>query len=75
MDALDPSYAPGVATPEPYGLRDIDLLEIIKCTAPYTVGIDIVEVCPSYDNGNASMLAAKLAREYISWRHKILNHL
>ncbi len=70
MDAIDPSHAPGVSTPEPFGLSATDVLEIIRGIAPQIIGIDVVEVCPSYDTGITALLAAKFIREYITWNNK-----
>lgn len=67
IDGLDPAYAPGTGTPEPFGLTDWDVLRIIERTAPMLVGFDVMEVCPPYDNGNTAALAAKLVREVISF--------
>lgn len=67
LDALDPGFAPGVGTPEPYGLRPEDTREIITSLAPHCVGFDAVEVCPSYDSGQAAVLAAKSIRDFIAW--------
>lgn len=67
MDFFDPSFAPGVGNPEPCGLSPknfIELLENLKDIE--VVGFDIVEVCPPYDNGNTSILAAKLMVEIFS---------
>lgn len=67
MDVLDPSFSPGVSNPEPYGL---DLEEFFTLIKPLlnkkVVGIDIVEVCPPYDNGITSLLAAKVILECIT---------
>ncbi len=62
MDGLDPAYAPGVATPEPFGLTPQDVKWCIDYLAPKLVGVDVMEVCPPYDNGNTSALAARLIR-------------
>jgi agmatinase len=70
MDAVDPSHAPGVSTPEPFGLDAIDVFKIIREIAPRIIGIDVVEVCPSYDTGITALLAAKFIREYITWNSK-----
>jgi agmatinase len=70
MDSLDPSYAPGVGTPEPFGIRDVDVLEILMALSSTIVGMDVVEICPAYDTGNAALLAAKFIREYITWKTK-----
>ena len=66
MDGLDPSFAPGVATPGPFGLSTWDLKYVINKIGKMLVGADIVEISPPFDNGNTSMLAARLVQEIIS---------
>ena len=66
MDGIDPSFAPGVGTPEPFGLDPQLIKDVIRHLAPRIVGMDIVEICPPYDNGNTASLAAKLIREFIA---------
>ncbi|WP_406660456.1 agmatinase [Methanolobus sp. ZRKC3] len=66
MDALDPSYAPGLGTPEPFGLTDIDVREVIRILAPMSIGFDVVEIAPEYDNGISALLGTKLLREFIA---------
>jgi agmatinase len=70
MDAIDPAYAPGVGTPEPFGLEPILVRDIIRHVAHRTVGYDLVEVCPTHDNGNTSALAARLLRDFIGVKEK-----
>lgn len=65
IDGIDPAYAPGVGTPEPFGLWPGDVKGAIQFLAPRLVGLDIVEVSPPHDNGNTSALAARLAREAV----------
>ena len=62
IDVIEPAYAPGTSTPEPFGLNPIDILKCIESFSSNLVGFDIVEVCPQYDNGQTSLLAAKLIR-------------
>ena len=66
MDGIDPSFAPGVGTPEPFGLDPMMIRDVIRHLAPRIVGLDIVEVNPSFDNGNTAALAAKLIRDFIA---------
>ncbi len=66
MDALDPAYAPGLGTPEPFGLTDIDVREVIRELAPLSIGFDVVEIAPEYDNGISALLGTKLLREFIA---------
>ena len=65
MDIIDPAYAPGTSTPEPFGLNPFDILEVIGSFAKQLIGFDIVEVCPLYDHGQTSILAAKIIRQVI----------
>jgi agmatinase len=62
MDVLDPAYAPGVATPEPEGLTTTQLLDILVGTVVEAgiplAGVDVVEVTPPYDVGEATAAAA-----------------
>lgn len=62
---VDPAYAPGTSTPEPFGLDPFDILEFIDAFASQLIGFDIVEVCPAYDHGETSILAAKLIRSIV----------
>ena len=65
MDVLDPSFCPGLGTPEPFGLTGRDVREVLHAFAPKTVGFDVVEITPEYDNGISAILATKLMREFI----------
>jgi agmatinase len=65
IDAIDPAYAGGTGTPEPFGLTPRDVKYAIGQAAPRLAGMDIMEVSPHYDTGNTSALAARLAREAI----------
>jgi len=66
MDVIDPAYAPAVGTPEPFGLTPADVRYIIQEIAPRVAGFDLVEISPDYDNGQTSLLGAKLIREFIA---------
>ena len=68
MDGIDPAFAPGVGTPEPYGLKDTDVRFLIRKTAKNTYGFDILEFTPDFDNGNTAMLAAKLIQDFVGSR-------
>lgn len=65
IDVIDPAYAPGTSTPEPFGLAPIEVLKIIDHFSPKLVGCDITEVCPTYDHGQTALLAAKFIRYII----------
>ncbi len=70
MDGIDPAFAPGVGTPEPFGIMPMDVLLLIEHFADRIVGIDITEITPPYDNGNTSALAAYYVMDFIAekWR-------
>jgi agmatinase len=69
IDGLDPAYAPGTGTPEPYGLNPFHVKRIIDALAPRMVGFDVVEVSPPLDNGVTSILAARLVANVIAATH------
>jgi len=66
IDVIDPAYAPGTSTPEPFGLTPEEILDIIDSFSPFLIGFDMTEVCPPYDQGQTAVLAAKLIRTCIS---------
>lgn len=72
IDGIDPAYAPGTGTPEPFGLTPVQIKKLIQYIAPKMVGFDIVEVSPPWDNGNTSALAARIVREVIAsvWKSR-----
>ncbi len=72
IDALDPSQAPGVNTPEPDGVMLGDLLDMLyDMIDERVIGIDIVEVNPLIDNSDiTSMAAAKIIIEASSYIYK-----
>jgi agmatinase len=65
MDAVDPAYCAGLGTPEPFGMTDRDIREVLRQVAPSTVGFDVVEITPEYDSSISAILATKLMREFI----------
>ena len=72
IDVIDPGFAPGTGTPEPFGITPFDVLTLIDEIAERLVGFDVVEVSPAYDHGETAMLAAKLVRYGIEriWQSK-----
>lgn len=67
IDVVDPAFAPGTGTPEPGGCMAAEIIEAVHLLQTLNVvGMDLVEVCPVYDQSErTSLLAAKLLRESI----------
>lgn len=72
IDVIDPAYAPGTSTPEPFGITPFDVLECIDAFSPQLIGFDVVEVCPPFDKGETALLAAKFVRYVIdrTWTNR-----
>ena len=59
IDCLDPAFAPGTGTPVMGGLNSDKVLKILRALKDLNiVGMDVVEVCPCYDHGEITALAA-----------------
>lgn len=66
LDVIDPAFAPGVSTPEPFGLDSFQIKELINIIGNRLIGADIVELDPPYDNGNTAILAARFVQEILA---------
>jgi len=68
MDCIDPAFAPGVSVPVPLGLTNIEAVYLLKAiTKKGILGMDIMEVCPSYDiKDRTSHLASRMISEVVS---------
>jgi len=68
MDCVDPAFAPGVSVPVPMGLKNVDAVYLLKKIVENgIIGMDIMEVCPSYDiKDRTSHLASRMISEVIS---------
>ena len=68
MDCVDPAFAPGVSVPVPLGLSNVDAMYLLKNIVENgIIGMDIMEVCPSYDiKDRTSHLASRMISEVIS---------
>ena len=68
IDCLDPSYAPGTGTPVCGGLTSHQAIAILRGMMGINlIGMDLVEVSPTYDVGEITALAgATLAMEIIN---------
>ena len=67
MDCVDPAYAPGISVPVPMGLSSTDSVYLLKEIAKKgIVGMDIMEVCPSFDvKDRTSHLASRIISEVL----------
>ena len=72
IDGIDPSYVPGTGPPEPFGLTPWDVRYVINRLGDRLVGFDVVEICPPYDNGNTSILGARMMREVMAVKWKAM---
>ncbi|OYU44517.1 MAG: agmatinase [Burkholderiales bacterium PBB4] len=59
IDCLDPAFAPGTGTPEPGGMTSSQVMTFLEELADLNfVGMDCVEVSPSYDHAELTSNAA-----------------
>ena len=71
LDVLDPAFAPGVGNPEAVGITSRELYEMIGSLEEQNItGADIVELCPTFDNGATSSMAARLMSALIAMNLK-----
>ena len=71
LDVLDPAFAPGVGNPEAVGITSRELYEMISSLKDQKItGADIVELCPTFDNGATSSMAARLMSAIIAMNVK-----
>ncbi|HSB57934.1 MAG TPA: agmatinase [Nitrosopumilaceae archaeon] len=67
LDVLDPAFAPGVGNPEALGLTTRELFDMVYVMVEKPIRcMDVVELCPPYDNGATASVAAKLIAEVIA---------
>ncbi|MCL4557240.1 MAG: agmatinase [Deltaproteobacteria bacterium] len=69
LDGFDPSAAPGVGTPEPWGLSWYDVIDLVKLVIErrHLIGSDIVELAPVPLSVTTDFLAAKLAYKIMGY--------
>ncbi len=72
LDVLDPSCAPGVTSPVPEGLSVKNLLDFLERVLDERVlGFDLCELNPLYDNGETTILAAKVLVDLMGMLAKV----
>ncbi len=73
IDGVDPAYAPGTGTPEPFGLTPMDVKKAVGLVGDRLAGFDVNEVCPPADpSGITSVLAARMINEVLAVHAKSL---
>jgi agmatinase len=70
MDVIDPSFAPGTGTPEPWGLSTMVIQHILGELYSNVQSIDLVEVSPDCESFITPSLAAKLLRQFVGLKEK-----
>ena len=65
MDFFDPAFAPGVSTPEPFGIHPYEFIKVLDEISDRVIAFDIVEVIPDL-NKVTQTLAAKIVNEFIA---------
>lgn len=73
MDVFDAAFAPGVSTPEPFGIYPLDIQPVITRFSEKMIGCDIVETAPQHDTGQTALLAAAILRKIIFQTWKQIN--
>ena len=67
IDGIDPAYAPGTGTPEPFGLLPIQVKKAINMVGDRLAGFDVMEICPPADHsGITAILGARLINEALA---------
>ncbi|MDE2787319.1 MAG: agmatinase [Chloroflexota bacterium] len=69
LDVLDPAEMPAVGTPEPGGMRWLELTGILRrvCQERHVVGFDVCELAPDQGLPAHSYVAAKLVYKLIAY--------
>ncbi len=69
LDVLDPSEMPSTGTPEPGGMRYLQMIKVIRavCAARKVVGFDVVELLPRPENKAPDFLAARLVYQIMAY--------
>ena len=71
LDVIDTAFAPGVGNPEAVGLTSRELYDMVCSMDDQNIsGADIVELCPTFDNGSTSSMAARLMSAIIAMNVK-----
>lgn len=74
IDGIDPSFAPGTGTPEPWGLNSLDVLHVLQELRKNVSAMDIVEVSPDVEGFITPGLAGKIMRQMIGLREMVIKN-
>ena len=75
MDGFNPSFMPGVGTPEPGGLNWYEAIAFLKAvfTKHQVIGCDVMELAPTKDSVVSEFTAAKLVYKLAGYHHSLQN--
>jgi len=69
LDVFDPSFAPEVGTPEPFGLKPEEFFPLLKKVCNKNlIGLDIVECASDKINSQTAVLAANIFKKVLAWK-------
>ncbi len=70
LDGLDPSFMPGVGTPEPGGLHWYELMVFLRrlFSSHDVIGCDVMELAPVMDSVVSEYTAAKLTYKLVGYK-------
>jgi arginase family enzyme len=74
IDGIDPAYAPGTGTPEPWGLTTWDVLRLMEELHSQIRAIDVMEVSPNIEEYITPGLAGKLLRQMVGLKEMTIRH-
>jgi arginase family enzyme len=68
IDGIDPAYAPGTGTPEPWGLTTWDVLHLMQEIRTNVRAMDVMEVSPTVEQYITPGLASKMLRQMVGFK-------
>ena len=68
IDGIDPAYAPGTGTPEPWGLTTWDVLHLMQEIRTNVRAMDVMEVSPTVEEYITPGLASKMLRQMVGFK-------
>jgi agmatinase len=74
IDGIDPAFAPGTGTPEPWGLNSIDVLHLLQELRNNIIAMDVVEVSPDIEGFITPGLAGKLLRQMVGLKEMVIKN-